>query len=235
MGNCSTICGTFDPAANNQEILKKINTIEEINPNFKATGGPDLKLTLPKNEFSDNDKENLHRKASERKFKEYLDNMEFAGKEGLKEISVNGKQRSRDQVESHATSAANSRKTSIKNKLVKETIGSHERKLIPSITLENGAVYTGEWKNGMRDGKGVQLWPDGSKYEGEWLEDKANGKGKLVHADGDIYDGSWVNDKATGTGTYYHVNGAKYIGELSSRMGAKYRVFPSTLNRRAPR
>ena len=43
----------------------------------------------------------------------------------------------------------------------------------------------------MRDGYGVQTWPDSSRYEGEWVEDKANGKGKLIHADGDIYEGEW--------------------------------------------
>ena len=33
-------------------------------------------------------------------------------------------------------------------------------------TLRNGATYTGQWLEGMRDGNGVQLWPDGSRYEG---------------------------------------------------------------------
>jgi len=31
-------------------------------------------------------------------------------------------------------------------------------------TMQNGAIYTGEWLNGMRDGEGGQLWPDGSRY-----------------------------------------------------------------------
>jgi len=43
--------------------------------------------------------------------------------------------------------------------------------------------------NGVRDGFGSQMWPDGSRYEGYWKYDKANGQGKLVHADGDIYEG----------------------------------------------
>lgn len=34
------------------------------------------------------------------------------------------------------------------------------------VTLKNGAVYTGQWLNGVRDGFGSQMWPDGSKYEG---------------------------------------------------------------------
>lgn len=73
--------------------------------------------------------------------------------------------------------------------LIEQTIGINYRKQLPDIQLENGAVFKGEWKNGMRDGIGIQQWPDGSKYEGEWVEDKANGKGTLVHADGDIYEG----------------------------------------------
>lgn len=46
-------------------------------------------------------------------------------------------------------------------------------------TMSNGAIYTGEWSNGMRDGHGNQLWPDGSRYEGQWYQDKASGKGRL--------------------------------------------------------
>ena len=41
------------------------------------------------------------------------------------------------------------------NKLVLQNIGNFERKILPPITLENGAVYVGEWKNGMRDGNGT--------------------------------------------------------------------------------
>ena len=81
------------------------------------------------------------------------------------------------------------------------------------FTLKNGAVYTGEWMNGMRDGYGSQVWPDSSKYEGDWRQDKANGRGKLIHADGDVYEGDWLNDKAHGYGTYSHANGALYEGD----------------------
>ena len=66
------------------------------------------------------------------------------------------------------------------NKLVLETVGLNERKLLPDVTLANGAIYIGEWKNGMRDGKGKQTWADNSIYDGNWLEDKANGFGKLL-------------------------------------------------------
>jgi hypothetical protein len=76
----------------------------------------------------------------------------------------------------------------------------------PAVTLHNGAVYTGEWRGEMRDGYGMQLWPDGSRYEGDWQNDKANGIGKLYHADGDVYEGMWKDDKAHGKGKYIHSN-----------------------------
>ncbi len=80
--------------------------------------------------------------------------------------------------------------------------------------LDNGAIYQGEWtKEGLRHGKGVQVWKDGSKYEGYWRNDMANGRGRLIHSDGDVYEGEWLNDKAHGRGTYVHMDGAQYTGE----------------------
>ena len=67
--------------------------------------------------------------------------------------------------------------------------GAPQRESLPPMTLPSGAIYTGQWLNGMKDGYGHQVWPDGSKYEGEWQADQANGFGKLVHADGDVYEG----------------------------------------------
>lgn len=46
-----------------------------------------------------------------------------------------------------------------------------ERESLGPQTLANGAIYTGQWLNGMKDGYGQQVWPDGSKYEGEWKND----------------------------------------------------------------
>ena len=40
------------------------------------------------------------------------------------------------------------------------------RELRPPINLDSGAVYEGEWLNGVRDGQGKQEWLDGSRYEG---------------------------------------------------------------------
>lgn len=39
----------------------------------------------------------------------------------------------------------------------------------PAYQFKSGAVYDGEWKGSMRDGYGVQTWPDGAKYEGNYF------------------------------------------------------------------
>ena len=91
----------------------------------------------------------------------------------------------------------------------KETISSKKgfdpnqrREKRTPYTFKSGAVYSGEWKGGFRDGQGEQVWPDGARYMGEWRENRAHGKGQFIHVDGDIYDGQWANDKANGRGVY---------------------------------
>ena len=49
------------------------------------------------------------------------------------------------------------------------------REFRPPVHLDSGAVYEGEWFNGVRDGQGKQEWLDGSRYEGQWRNGKANG------------------------------------------------------------
>ena len=79
--------------------------------------------------------------------------------------------------------------------------------------LENEAIYYGQWKKGLRHGKGRQQWKDGSIYEGYWKNNMASGLGRLIHADGDVYEGDWMDDKAHGRGTYTHLDGAMYDGD----------------------
>mmetsp|Transcript_5186 Transcript_5186/g.6911 ORF Transcript_5186/g.6911 Transcript_5186/m.6911 type:complete len:109 (+) Transcript_5186:303-629(+) len=35
-------------------------------------------------------------------------------------------------------------------------------------TYRTGAVYTGQWKGGLRHGKGTMVWVDSARYEGDW-------------------------------------------------------------------
>ena len=33
---------------------------------------------------------------------------------------------------------------------------------------KTGAIYQGQWKGGLRHGRGSMSWPDSSRYIGEW-------------------------------------------------------------------
>ena len=35
-------------------------------------------------------------------------------------------------------------------------------------TYKTGAIYTGQWKGGLRHGRGSMVWPDNARYEGDW-------------------------------------------------------------------
>ena len=49
--------------------------------------------------------------------------------------------------------------------------------------------YEGEWLGNIRQGLGVQKWPDGAVYSGFWANNKAEGRGKFIHVNGDEYEG----------------------------------------------
>jgi hypothetical protein len=70
------------------------------------------------------------------------------------------------------------------------------------IKYNNDAVYEGYIVNGMKEGRGVQTWPDGSEYDGEWKENTAWGEGTLRHPDGSRYEGRWMHNHAHGYGRY---------------------------------
>ncbi|CAE7834237.1 PIP5K4 [Symbiodinium necroappetens] len=92
-------------------------------------------------------------------------------------------------------------------------VSSEERFERPTVLLEHGIKYTGQWKGDKRDGNGLQEWPDGARFDGQWRNGLAEGFGKFIHADGDVYEGQWKDDKANGEGVYHHADGSRYVGE----------------------
>ena len=54
------------------------------------------------------------------------------------------------------------------------------------------AVYSGQWKNGKRNGLGTEYKQGRSVYSGEWKNGKRNGKGKEMDRSGKVvYSGKW--------------------------------------------
>jgi hypothetical protein len=88
-------------------------------------------------------------------------------------------------------------------------------------TYEDGSKYSGEYRDGIPNGKGV-FEKEVFKYEGGFLDALPHGKGKIeVLADDDghgikagvSYDGDWFNGKMHGKGVYTFASGAKYEGD----------------------
>ena len=68
--------------------------------------------------------------------------------------------------------------------------------------------YIGEFKNGLKNGKGVTFWNNGDPlYEGDYVNDKPEGFGKGYIDNGDYYIGEWKNGEMDGEGTLYDRNG----------------------------
>jgi hypothetical protein len=79
------------------------------------------------------------------------------------------------------------------------------------------AEYTGEFRKGMKHGRGVKSWPWGDRYEGGFLDDRRNGKGMYVWGAGspwagERFAGEYLADQREGWGTYYWPNGDRFEG-----------------------
>ena len=63
----------------------------------------------------------------------------------------------------------------------------------PGIEYEQ-AVYKGNFRQGMRDGKGKMVWQDGSVFDGTWINDQ-RARGKMIMSNGFVYEGCFKDDK----------------------------------------
>ena len=81
-------------------------------------------------------------------------------------------------------------------------------------TLKDIATYSGNFKDGKKDGMGTMTYPNGDVYQGEWKDNKMHGTGSYTYKNGDIYSGSWVDNKKSGQGMYQFSNpdNSKLVG-----------------------
>lgn len=79
---------------------------------------------------------------------------------------------------------------------------------------QDGCTYNGQYYQGMRHGKGEQVWEDGSYYNGFWYNDECHGKGIRCYSSGDFYKGDWKEGASDGTGEYFNKEKEiTYLGE----------------------
>ncbi len=78
------------------------------------------------------------------------------------------------------------------------------------------AHYEGDFKAGMKHGKGAKTWANGDRYEGDFVEDRREGRGVYTWGRGpwagESYEGEYANDRRNGNGTYHYASGDVYTG-----------------------
>lgn len=80
------------------------------------------------------------------------------------------------------------------------------------MEYKNGNKYQGDFKNGVKDGKGTLTLGD-DKYEGDWKNDLKDGKGTYTYWDGTKYEGDFKDNTFDGKGTYTNPKGVKFTGD----------------------
>ncbi|POM81354.1 Hypothetical protein PHPALM_689 [Phytophthora palmivora] len=68
-------------------------------------------------------------------------------------------------------------------------------------TIQNHTEqYSGEWRDGCREGLGDAIFADGSRYSGQWKDDLQDGEGTYSSTQGDQYVGQWHRGCREGSG-----------------------------------
>lgn len=91
-----------------------------------------------------------------------------------------------------------------------------------TITTSNFS-YQGEYRNGMREGRGVLTFNNGDVYVGEFLMNKRQGQGRYTYkSNGTVEEGSYVDGKPHGhIRTHWPASGSLFEGEYNAGQMAR--------------
>lgn len=74
-------------------------------------------------------------------------------------------------------------------------------------------MYTGTWKNCVKDGEGVLTYADGSRVECNFINEYPEGRGVKLFPDGSVYKGCFKQGLFHGQGRYRQpLDGSEYSG-----------------------
>ena len=85
--------------------------------------------------------------------------------------------------------------------------GNYSGPCFGTMTYTEGDIYIGEFRNGKRNGQGINTWTQGFKYVGGWKDGSQHGQGTLTWPDGRKYVGQYTDGKMNGQGILYNANG----------------------------
>ena len=89
---------------------------------------------------------------------------------------------------------------------------TNKDKKVGKQIFDNGDIYEGGFKDGLKHGKGTLKTKNNRSYEGEWKKDKPHGFGINTFPNGKIYTGNFDNGKPIGNGQWLYSDGRKYEG-----------------------
>ncbi len=80
------------------------------------------------------------------------------------------------------------------------------------LMRENGDVYEGEFKDGLRSGFGTLICGrDKSKFVGNWSNDRRHGRGRIEFANGSAIEGVWKIGVLSGSVDYTFENNSPWL------------------------
>ena len=77
---------------------------------------------------------------------------------------------------------------------------------------ETHPKYKGKVENGVPNGLGYLIYPNGSRYLGSWKKGKMNGQGSFTYPNGEKYVGEWKNSK------FWNVTGKDIDGNIIGKI-----------------
>ncbi|HRI60261.1 MAG TPA: caspase family protein [Saprospiraceae bacterium] len=106
--------------------------------------------------------------------------------------------------------------TLITNNLSAQCLSGNCQNGTGKYRYSTGAVYSGQFVNGNREGKGKLTFPNNNVYEGQFSRNRINGEGTMIYSMGDKYVGNWFSDQPNGKGKYYFKSKERYEGDFKS-------------------
>jgi hypothetical protein len=85
---------------------------------------------------------------------------------------------------------------------------------IPTVTMADGARFSGRTRNGQPHGAGDLLMPNGDVFSGTFEEGTRVGTGRVAWGNGDLYVGTFKLNRPHGFGHLSFANGEQYTGHF---------------------